>query len=220
VSAGLSPFLIDGVGLWAQRASNADFAGRPAVFLDRDGVITQEVHFLRRPEDVRLTEGVEAAIAALNAQRVAVVAITNQSGVARGRLSWEDFAAVQDEIARRLAQAGARVDATFACGYHPDGKGALAVADHPWRKPAPGMLFETRARLGVDLRQSFIVGDRRSDLEAGRAAGLSCGALVRTGYGEAEAARLAATAARWGAGFSAEVADDAARAIGLWLATR
>jgi D-glycero-D-manno-heptose 1,7-bisphosphate phosphatase len=220
VSAGAALFLVDGVGLWAQRLTGAAFAGRPAVFLDRDGVITQEVHFLRRPADVRLTEGVAAAIAALNAQDVAVVAITNQSGVARGRLSWEDFAAVQDEIARQLAREGAQVDAIFACGYHPDGTSALAVADHPWRKPAPGMLFEARARLGVDLARSFVVGDRRSDLEAGRAAGVPRGVLVRTGYGEAEAAGLPAIAARWGPGFAAEVAEDAARAIGRWLATR
>lgn len=221
MSAAASPFLVDGIGLWAQGASGGEFAGRPAVFLDRDGVIAQEVHFLRRPRDVRLTAGVAAAIAALNGAGIAVVAITNQSGVARGRLSWADFAAVQDEIAARLARAGARIDAAFACGYHPDGKGALAVADHPWRKPAPGMLLEARARLGVDLGRSLVVGDRLSDLEAGVAAGLKRGALVRTGYGAGEAARLDAAAARWAAsGFSAEVAADTAGAIAGWLAAR
>src|ERR1700682_5264740 len=76
-------FLTDGIGLWAQRMTRVDFEGRPAVFLDRDGVIADDVHFLASRKDVRLTFGVGEAIAALNRISVAVVVVTNQSGIAR-----------------------------------------------------------------------------------------------------------------------------------------
>jgi D-glycero-D-manno-heptose 1,7-bisphosphate phosphatase len=214
-------FLIDGVGLWAQQRTGADFKNRPAVFLDGDGVIAEEVHFLNRPQDVRLTFGIGEAIAALNRLAIAVVVITNQSGIARGRFGWTAFAAVQEEIADQLARAGGGIDATFACAYHRDGTGALAVADHPWRKPKPGMLWEAKRLLGLDPRKSLVVGDRMSDLEAGCAAGLANGAIVRTGYGEREGERLAEADERWRArGFSAGVADHAAQAIWRWAAAQ
>src|SRR5438128_11162386 len=112
----MQSLLIDGVGLWAQRITRADFEGRPAAFLDGDGVIAEEVHFLADPKDVRLTLGVGEAIALLNGMSVAVVMVTNQSGIARGRFGWAEFSTVQDEIARQLARADAVIDAVFACG--------------------------------------------------------------------------------------------------------
>ena len=184
-------FLIDEVGLWAQRLTSADFVGRPAVFLDRDGVIVEEVHFLAHRKDVRLTFGIGEAIAALNRISVAVVMVTNQSGIARGHFGWREFVMVQDEIAGQLARAGGVIDAAFACGYHQAGAGPLGIADHPWRKPRPGMFREAEALLGVDLRRSLVIGDRLSDLEAGFAAGVPRATIVRTGYGEGEADRLA-----------------------------
>jgi D-glycero-D-manno-heptose 1,7-bisphosphate phosphatase len=120
---------------------------------------------------------------------------------------------------RQLASVGAAVDATFACGYHCEGEGALAIADHPWRKPAPGMLQEAHRMLGVDLRRSLIIGDRLTDLEAGYGAGLLDGTIVRTGYGERDKERLSEARERWRqGGFSARVADNAAQAIQAWLA--
>src|SRR5260370_29160221 len=118
-------FLIDGIGLWAQRTTQVDFDGRPAVFLDRDGVIAEEVHFLADRKDVRLTLGIGEAIAALNRISVAVVVVTNQSGIARGRFGWAEFSTVQDEIACPLERAGGVIDAAFACGYHHGGAGAV-----------------------------------------------------------------------------------------------
>jgi D-glycero-D-manno-heptose 1,7-bisphosphate phosphatase len=212
-------FLVDGVGLWVQRSGNANFEGRPAVFLDRDGVIVEEVHFLSRPQDVRLTAGVGQAIGRLNRMGVPVIVVTNQSGIARGHFDWTDFAIAQAEIGDQLARAGGAIDATFACGYHQDGSGALGIADHPWRKPGFGMLREAHKLLGVDLGRSTIIGDRLTDLEAGRCAGLPNGTIVGTGYGERERKRLAEASEKWREqGFSVSFADHAAQAIRRWAA--
>ena len=109
----------------------------------------------------------------------------------------------------------------LACAYHPDGLEAFKFADHPWRKPGPGMLFEAAAALGLDLPSSVIVGDCLSDMRAGAAAGLSSGMLVRTGHGnrewEAGGQQMVGSLAR-GFGFAVKRSDDAAAAIMDWLA--
>jgi D-glycero-D-manno-heptose 1,7-bisphosphate phosphatase len=162
--------------------------------------------------------GVAEAINAANARHVAVVVVTNQSGVARGRYGWPEFEAVQAEIGRHLKPAGAEIDLVLACGYHADGTGPLA-ADHAWRKPQAGMLVEAAERLGVNLEASFIVGDRLTDLAAGKAAGLRRGALVRTGYGTGEAETRRKDLAKWRKeGFLVEIHDTAKTAIHDWLA--
>lgn len=174
--------LIDDKGLWAQRGP-ARATQRAALFLDRDGVIVEEIGYLRRVEDVRLIPGAASAIARANAQGIPVVVITNQSGIARGLYGWDEFAAVQEAIAMALADNDAQLDLVLACGYHDIGQGPLAVSDHAWRKPNPGMFLKARDMLGLRLDRSLIVGDRVADLEAGRRAGLLRGVLVRTGYG-------------------------------------
>ena len=192
----------------------ARFDGRPALFLDRDGVLVDEVHYLGRAGDVALIPGAAEVVTAFNRAGVPVVLVTNQSGVARGYFGWPDFEAVQAEIDGRLAVLGARVDAAFACGYHQDGTGALAVADHPWRKPRPGMLLAARDALGIDLPRSAIVGDRAQDLMAGKAAGLRLGLQVATGHGgalhEQAAARALADAA-----FEVTLGPDIGAALAL-----
>ena len=211
------PRLTD-VGLWTERYGADTFKGRPALFLDRDGVIIEDVHFIQKAEDVRTIEGVAEAINAANARHVGVVVITNQSGIARSHFGWDAFESVQAEVNRRLRDAGAQIDLVLACGYHPDGAGALA-ADHDWRKPRPGMLLEAAKQLGINLAASFVVGDRLTDLAAGKAAGLRLGALVRTGYGATEAAAHGDDLARWRKeGFAVGVHDSAAPAIRDWLA--
>jgi D-glycero-D-manno-heptose 1,7-bisphosphate phosphatase len=210
------PHLTD-IGLWAERFGSKTFEGRPALFLDRDGVIIEDVHFIRRAEDVRMIPGVAEAINAANARHVAVVIITNQSGIARGHYGWPEFEAVQVELGAQLARAGAAIDLVLACGYHADGVGPLA-ADHAWRKPQAGMLNEAAAQLGINLAGSFIVGDRLTDLAAGKAAGLRRGALVETGYGAAEAEAKGDELAQWRSeGFSVAVHETAGPAIREWL---
>ena len=181
-------------GLHAELRSS--IRGGPALFLDRDGVVVEEKHYLHRVEDVALTAGAGDAIAAINRLGVAVVLITNQAGIGRGIFDWEAFGAVQDEVHRRLAACGARLDAVYACAYHAEAKPPFREADHAWRKPNSGMLDAAAADLGLDLSGSWVVGDRASDLAAGAGAGLAGGTLVATGYGcdpaeIAGAARLA-----------------------------
>jgi D-glycero-D-manno-heptose 1,7-bisphosphate phosphatase len=169
-------------GLWAEARTRA-LSGRGALFLDRDGVIVEERHYLHRVADVALTPGAAGVIAAANADGIPVVVITNQAGVGRGIYTWRDFAAVQDRMNDLLAESGAWVDAVYACAFHEAGRDAFAVASHPWRKPNPGMLQAAAADLDVALERSWVVGDRASDLMAGRSAGLAGGTLVATGYG-------------------------------------
>ena len=181
--------LVDGVGAWAWVADDSagEYEQKPALFLDRDGVIVQEVDFLTSPTDVALIPGAGETIAAFNRAGVPVVVVTNQSGIARGYFSWTEFEIVETEIAKQLAEAaGAHLDAVFACGYHMSGTESLAKNNHPWRKPNPGMLWAATERLGVRLETSWIVGDRARDLATGRTAGLAGGVHVGTGYGGAK----------------------------------
>ena len=172
--------LLDGIGLWLEaRGAAPGGPPRPALFLDRDGVVVVETGWLHRPEDMRLAPGAADRIAACNRENIPVVLVTNQGGVGRGYYDWRDFAAVQAAIADALlAAAGAAWDMVLACGYHPHGRGSFRRAAHPWRKPAPGMLLAAARRLPIDLARSWIVGDRATDIEAGRAAGLAGGIHV------------------------------------------
>jgi D-glycero-D-manno-heptose 1,7-bisphosphate phosphatase len=188
---------------------------RRCVFLDRDGVINEEVDYLHEPDRVVLVAGVADAIAALTRAGLAVVVVTNQAGIARGMYTERELAAVTARVGELLGQAGARLDGTYFCPHHPDaGLGAYRIACR-CRKPAPGMLEQAAAELGLDLARSAIVGDKATDLEAGRAAGCAA-VLVRTGYGAREEAQLAAAGR---AGLADAVFDSLAGAA-PWLIAR
>lgn len=169
--------VIDDIGLWCEFADR-DFAARPALFLDRDGVIIADTNYLARPEDLRMLEGAAAAIARCNTCGIPVVVVTNQSGIARGYYGWDDFRAVQAALMAALAAFGAHLDAVLACGYHGEGHEPLRIADHPWRKPNPGMILAAASRMNLDLPRSWIIGDQLGDVAAGAAAGLAGGTLV------------------------------------------
>jgi len=178
--------------VWCQvlrPGSAARLRGRPALFLDRDGVLVEEVGYLHRPEDVRLIPGTARAVALANRRGRAVVVVTNQAGIGRGLYGWPDFAATQARILEELAAAGAVLDMVLACPFHREGQPPYCHPDHPDRKPRPGMLRRAGEALGLDLGASWIVGDRASDLAAGRAAGLAGGLHLDSGQGEAERAR-------------------------------
>lgn len=157
-------------------------SNRPAIFLDRDGTLNEEVDYLSDPDQLVLIPGAAAAVARLNALGIPVVVVTNQSGIGRGKYDWQDFAAVMDRMEALLALEEARLDAVYASPHHEKGQGEYAVADHPERKPNPGMLLRAAEEHGLDLSRSWMVGDKDIDLEAGRRAGCRV-ALVRTGYG-------------------------------------
>lgn len=180
---------------------------RPALFLDRDGVVIEEVGYISRADDVRLIAGAAATIAAANAGDVPVVVVSNQSGIGRGLFGWPEFAAVQARMIERLAAGDARIDAVLACPHHRAARPPLDVADHPARKPAPGMLLAAAGLLDLDLAGSWIVGDRAQDLAAGRNAGLRGGVHVATGHGAEPGEREAALALA-AAGFEVRVAES------------
>jgi D-glycero-D-manno-heptose 1,7-bisphosphate phosphatase len=156
---------------------------RPALFLDRDGVIVEDHGYLSRSADVMPIPGAAGIIALANRRGIPVIEVTNQSGVGRGYYGWEEFQQVEDAIAGELARAGAAIDGVFACPYHPA---------HAARKPLPGMLLAARRFLNVELESSWIVGDKLSDLEAGYNAGLRGGLHVSTGHGAEQRAAVAA----------------------------
>lgn len=163
-------------------------SGKPAVFLDRDGTLVEEMEFLVDPDKLRLFPGAAAAVRRLNDAGLPVVIVTNQSMIARGLASEQQLALVHERLIAMLAREGARLDGIYYCPHHPD-IGELpyrAVCD--CRKPLPGLLNQAAADLGLDLGNSAMVGDSLRDLEAGAAAGCSTLILVRTGHGAAEEA--------------------------------
>jgi D-glycero-D-manno-heptose 1,7-bisphosphate phosphatase len=183
---------IDNEGLWVQVLRRPEgSARRPALFLDRDGVIVHEVDHLSRADDVRLIDGAAEVIAAANLRGIPVVVVTNQSGIGQGLFGWDAFIDVQTRILADLAAAGAFVDGVFACPHHPKALPPYGHPDHPARKPNPGMLLGAAVRLALDLTRSWIIGDRTRDLAAGRRAGLAGGLLVSTGYGDQQGEREA-----------------------------
>lgn len=210
----------DPCGLFAERLAPDNFNGRPALFLDRDGVIVEETNYLHRPDDVQMIEGVAGAIALANQVGIPVVIVTNQAGIGRGYYDWADFHAVQRLIYDALGKAGARADMVIACAYHEEGIGDYAFVEHPWRKPRPGMLLEAAAQLGVDLTSSYIVGDCLTDIQAGAEAGLRTGAMVETGHGKREWERAGPQtfhSLQSEFGFRARIYASAAEAITAWL---
>ena len=166
-------------GLWVETTGRADWQqGQPALFLDRDGTINVDTDYPRDPAEIALRPGIIPVIAAANAVELPVVVVTNQSGIARGYFGWPEFAAVNDRVLDLLRAQACTVDLVLACAYYPAGSGPLSVADHPMRKPNPGMLHLAAARFGLGLSRSLIVGDKLSDMEAGRRAGLAGGWLI------------------------------------------
>ncbi|MDP1830604.1 MAG: HAD family hydrolase [Geothrix sp.] len=155
---------------------------RPAIFLDRDGTLNEEVDYLSDPGQLVLIPGAAAAVARINAKGIPVVVVTNQSGIGRGKYGWDDFAAVMNRMGTLLALENAVIDAVYASPHHEKALGEYAVTDHPERKPNPGMLVRAAEEHGLDLSRSWMVGDKALDLEAGRRAGCRV-ALVLTGYG-------------------------------------
>ena len=147
---------------------------RGAAFFDRDGVLNLDTGYVHRPVDFQWTPGAMAAIAAANAAGLAVVVVTNQSGVARGYYGEADVEALHAWMYGELARSGARIDRFYHCPYHEDGVvEAYRVANHPDRKPNPGMLLRAVADLDLDPKASFLIGDQPSDMTAGERAGVA-----------------------------------------------
>lgn len=158
---------------------------RPAVFLDRDGTINEQMGYINHLSRFVLLPGAAQAVRRLNEEGIPAVVVTNQSGLARGYFPPSLLEAVHAEMERRLAAEGARLDGIYVCPHHPEAK----VAEHRLacrcRKPLPGLLEQAAAELHLDLSRSFMVGDRWSDIDCGIQAG-AAPVLVLTGYGRGE----------------------------------
>lgn len=138
--------------------------GRRAVFLDRDGTLVRDVGYLRNPADIELLPGVIQALTLLRDRDIALVLVSNQSGIGRGLLTGDDLARVHERLTHSLAQHGVRLDGVYYCPHA------------PWdqcecRKPLPGLLYLAAQELGLDLARSFTVGDKLSDVAAGHRVG-------------------------------------------------
>jgi D-glycero-D-manno-heptose 1,7-bisphosphate phosphatase len=160
--------------------------GVPAVFLDRDGTLIEEKFYLSDPEGVVLIPGTAGALSDLRDAGFTLVVVTNQSGIARGLYGEHEYHAVAKRLDDLLAEAGSPVDATMYCPHHP----AVGPACE-CRKPATGMHRQAAAELGLNLADSYYVGDKVADVTPAQELG-GVGVLVRTGYGEEEAARVPA----------------------------
>ncbi len=155
---------------------------RPAAFIDRDGVLNEERAFVHRPEDFVFVPGAIEALRLLQEAGYRLVVVTNQSGIARGLYREADYLALTAHMRSSLEARGVRLDAVEYCPHLPDAPVARFRVDCDCRKPRPGMLLKAMEALDIDPQASFLVGDRPSDVEAGRAAGLGRCFLVRTGY--------------------------------------
>ena len=157
-----------------------------AVFLDRDGVITQEPpYYAHELSQLKLIPRVPEAIRLLNENGFVVIVVSNHAGIARGYYPEEDAISFSRAVEDNLAKENARIDAMYYCPHHPEAKVEKYRVDCDCRKPKPGMLLRVERELGVNLGQSFMVGDKLSDIEAGKRAGCKT-IMVKTGQGAGE----------------------------------
>lgn len=158
---------------------------RPAVFLDRDGTINEQMGYINHLCRFNLLVGAAEAIKKINDAGVPVVVISNQSGLARGYFPEELLVAVHEKMNRLLAEKGAHVDGIYYCPHHPEAKEERFRETCNCRKPKPGLVLQAAREMNLDPAKSFVVGDRWSDIKTAA----NCGAqsiLVRTGYGRGD----------------------------------
>lgn len=139
---------------------------RPAAFVDRDGTLIEDARYLADASAVRLLPGVVEPIRRLNDAGIAVVVVTNQSGIAQGLLTEAQYAATRHRLDELLREHGARIDASYHCPHHPDVTGPCDC-----RKPGTALYLRAIADLGLDPRRSLFVGDRHRDVAPGEALG-------------------------------------------------
>ena len=155
------------------------------IFLDRDGTINEEVDFLSSPRDLKLIPGSAIAIREANELGAKVIVVTNQSGIARGLLTEEQLTSIHETLRGLLKDHAAHIDAIYYCPHHPEAGKAPYRTECDCRKPNIGMLLQAAATFHIDLKKSFMIGDKMLDMQTGNNAG-AITILVLTGYGQQE----------------------------------
>ena len=158
---------------------------RRAVFMDRDGTISEEVGYINHPSRYRVFPYAAEAVRLLNESGWLAILVTNQAGVARGYFTEDLIEAVHDVLKLELEHDGARLDAIYYCAHHPTVGELPYRFDCDCRKPKPGLIIRAAADFDIDLAQSWMIGDRHSDIELARNAGVHA-AFVLSGYGRGE----------------------------------
>ena len=150
---------------------------KKAIFLDRDGTINEDPGYLSDPAQLKLLPGVGKALADLKAAGFLLIVVSNQSGVGRGLIQLEALSEIHKRLNEFLAPSGVKIDHFELCFHHPDD-------DCNCRKPKPQLILDAAKKLSVDVSRSYMIGDKVSDLHAGRNAGCVMSILVRTGEGK------------------------------------
>ena len=155
----------------------------PALFLDRDGVLIEDKHYICNSDDVKLCHGAKKLLEQAKNNQWPVVVVTNQSGISRGLFDWSAYESVTQRLLQLLGTE-TLISAIYANGHGPNAN------LNSWRKPSPGMLLAAAKDLNIDLSRSIVVGDRLTDLQAGASAGLPLLIHVLTGHGKEERAAV------------------------------
>ena len=169
----------ENINIFSKKVSqiNNDFIS--AAFFDRDGVVIEDCHYIKNPEDVKLCPGVKKLFREFYARKIYIIIITNQSGITRNLLSWEEYKAVNNRMIKLLGEPNP-ISAIYGNSY---------ISDKPssnWRKPNPSMIFRAAFDLKLNLNKSILIGDRLTDIIAGQRAKIPKIYHVLTGHGDSE----------------------------------
>ena len=176
--------------IWVEKLSKKSFINSPCLFLDRDGVLIDWRNYRMEIENAKLVSGCDKIIKNCNKKKIPVILITNQGGIGLGLHTWDDFEKIQKIIINKLLKKGAQIDGVIACPHHPLAKGKYKHKNHPCRKPNGGMFLIAKKLFRIDLKKSWMVGDKINDLIAANSENLKRGFLVLTGYGKEEKQKM------------------------------
>ncbi|MCG6878410.1 MAG: HAD family hydrolase [Deltaproteobacteria bacterium] len=158
---------------------------KPAVFMDRDGTVNEQMGYINHPDRFVLLPGVGKAIHLLNEAGFLTIIVTNQSGVARGYFPVDLVYQVHEKMKRLIKKDGATLDGIYFCPHYPQGKVSPYGTPCDCRKPGIGLIREAEASFDIDMDNSWVIGDRSTDIKMAHRAGLK-GILVKTGYGRGD----------------------------------
>ena len=157
---------------------------RPALFLDRDGVINIDHAYVSKQEDFEFIDGIFELCRSAKQLGFLICVVTNQAGIGRGYYTEKDFLELTAWMCGVFSEEGCEIDKVYFCPTHPEHGIGEYKTDSQFRKPGPGMVLEAAQELDIDLGKSILVGDKESDIQAGIAAGIKCNLLFRTTFSD------------------------------------